>query len=367
MSAGAVRTEDVFDVPKVSEWLRAHAAPEVAADLVGEPQVRQFSAGASNLTYELRWPTRALVLRRPPHGALGGSAHNMRREHDLQAALGPVFGHVPRMVAMCTDDTVIGSDFYVMERLEGTIVGRDLPEGVELTPPQATALCEAALSTLVDLHEVDVSTVPELAGLDRGDGYVHRQVEGWIKRFRAAATDDVPDFEDVMAWLVEREPADRPHALIHNDFRLDNLVLDADDPTQVVGVLDWELATVGDPLMDLGGAMAYWSQADDDATMRSLRLQPTHLPGMLTRAEVVERYCAARQLEVSDEEWAFYEVFGLFRLAGIAQQIYQRYRDGRTTNPRFASFGPMVIYLDIRCRSLIGETPPSSPTTGASA
>lgn len=367
MSAGAVREEDVFDVPKVAEWLRAHAAPEVAADLVGEPQVRQFSAGASNLTYELRWPTRALVLRRPPHGALGGSAHNMRREHDLQAAIGTAFPHVPAMTALCTDASVLGGDFYVMGKVEGTILGRDLPEGVTLSPEQATRLCETALATLVELHEVDVSAVPDLAALDRGDGYVRRQVEGWSKRFRAAATDDVPDFEDVMAWLAQHEPADRPHTLIHNDFRLDNLVLDSDDPTRVVGVLDWELATVGDPLMDLGGAMAYWTQADDDETMRSLRLQPTHLPGMLTRAEMVERYCTARDLEITAEQWAFYEVFGLFRLAGIAQQIYNRYHHGHTTNPRFAVFGPMVIYLETRCRSLIGETPPSSPTTGASA
>lgn len=354
MSAGAVREEDAFDVGRVSAWLREHGDPEVVGALEGEPQVRQFDSGASNLTYELRWPTRALVLRRPPHGALGGSAHNMHREHDLQAALHPVFPHVPRMVGLCTDPEVLGSDFYVMDKLEGTIVGRDLPDGVTLTPEQATSLCEAALATLVELHEVDVTAVPQLAALDRGDGYVHRQVEGWSSRYRAAATDDVPDFEDVMAWLAQHEPADRPHALIHNDFRLDNLVLDAADPTRVVGVLDWELATVGDPLMDLGGALAYWAQADDDVTMRSLRLQPTHLPGMLTRAEIVERYCAARGLEVSAREWAFYEVFGLFRLAGIAQQIYARYVSGATTNPRFAAFGPMVTYLDARCRALIG-------------
>ncbi|WP_255218326.1 phosphotransferase family protein [Janibacter terrae] len=354
MGAGAVRPEDAFDATRVAQWLRAQVTPDLAAELEGDPQVRQFDSGASNLTYELRWPARTLVLRRPPHGALGGSAHNMRREHDIQAALGPVFPHAPGMIALCTDASVLGSDFYVMDKLEGTILGKDLPEGVTLSPEQATALCDNALATLVELHEVDVTAVPELAALDRGDGYVHRQVEGWTRRFRAAATDDVPDFEDVMAWLAEHEPADRPHALIHNDFRLDNLVLDADDPTRVVGVLDWELATVGDPLMDLGGALAYWAQADDDETMRSLRLQPTHLPGMLTRAEVVERYCAARGLQVSEREWAFYEVFGLFRLAGIAQQIYQRYRAGATTNPRFAVFGPMVTYLGARCRSLIG-------------
>ncbi len=359
--AGAVREEDAFDVPKATAWLREHADPAVAADLTGEPEARQFPAGASNLTYELTWPARTLVLRRPPHGTRAKGAHDMGREHDLQAALAPVFDRVPTMIALCTDESVIGSDFYVMEKLEGTILGRDLPSGVELGPAEATRLCEAALATLVELHEVDVSAVPELATLDRGDGYVRRQVEGWTRRYRAAVTPDVPDFEEVIAWLAEHEPADRPHTLIHNDFRLDNLVLDDSDPTRVVGVLDWELATVGDPLMDLGGALAYWAQADDDATMQALRLQPTHLPGMLTRAEMVQRYCAARTLEVSGQAWSFYEVFGLFRLAGIAQQIYYRSYHGQTSNPRFAAFGQMVAYLEARCRTLIG-LPPSPPT-----
>lgn len=353
MSAGAVRTEDAFDVAGVAAWLREQVPPDVAADLDGDPGVRQFSGGASNLTYELRWPTRALVLRRPPHGALGGSAHNMRREHDLQAAIAPVFDHVPQMVALCTDETVLGTDFYVMERLEGVVLGTDVPAELELGPEAARRLCETAWDTLIELHDVDVSSAPGLAALDKGAGFVHRQVEGWSRRFRAARTPDVPDFEPVMAWLAQHEPADRPHTLIHNDFRLDNLVLDADDPTRLIGVLDWELATVGDPLIDLGGALAYWVQADDDETMRALRLQPTHLPGMLTRAEIVERYCAARQLVVSEAEWAFYEIFGLFRLAGIAQQIYHRFYHGKTTNPRFAAFGPMVTYLDARCRALL--------------
>lgn len=349
-----VRAEDAFDVPKVAAWLREHAPAEVAADLVGDPTVRQFSGGASNLTYELVWPNRSLVLRRPPHGALGGSAHNMRREHDLQAALAPVFDHVPAMVALCTDESVLGADFYVMEKLDGVVLGRDVPEDVDLDADAATRLCENAVDVLVELHDVDVDTVPELASLDRGEGFVERQVGQWTGRYRAARTPDVPDFEPVMAWLADRTPTDRPHTLIHNDFRLDNLVLDTDDPTRIVGVLDWELATVGDPLVDLAGAMSYWTQADDDEEMQGLRLQPTNRPGMLTRTEIVERYCAARDIEITPEQWLFYEVFGHFRLAGIAQQIYNRYHNGHTTNPRFATFGPMVTYLDVRCRELIG-------------
>ncbi len=349
-----VREEDAFDVATVAAWVREQAPDDLAPDLEGEPRVRQFSGGASNLTYELAWPARSLVLRRPPHGALGGSAHNMRREHDLQAALAPVFGHVPRMVALCTDQTVLGADFYVMEKLEGTVLGRDVPEEVDLGPEAATRLCENALDVLVELHDVDVTRVPGLAALDRGDGYVERQVGQWTSRYRDARTPDVPDFEQVMDWLAQRVPADHPHTLIHNDFRLDNLVLAEDDPTRIVGVLDWELATVGDPLMDLGGSMAYWTQADDGEEAQRMRLQPTALPGMLTREQMVRRYCSARGITVTPQEWTFYEVFGHFRLAGIAQQIYHRYHHGHTTNPRFAAFGPMVHVLEGRCRALIG-------------
>ncbi len=178
-------------------------------------------------------------------------------------------------------------------------------------------------------------------------------MEGWTTRYRKARTDDVGDLEATMAWLAEHQPADLPHVLVHNDFRFDNLVLDPADPTRLVGVLDWELATVGDPLMDLGSALAYWVQADDDPAFVAIRLQPTHEAGMLTRAEVVERYLAARGLSVTAEQWRFYEVFGAFRLAGIAQQIYYRFHHGQSTNPTHGAFRDVVRLLDRRCTALI--------------
>jgi aminoglycoside phosphotransferase (APT) family kinase protein len=185
---------------------------------------------------------------------------------------------------------------------------------------------------------------------------VHRQVEGCCGRFRRARTDDVGDFEATMAWIVAHEPADRPHVLIHNDFRFDNLVLDPADPTRIVGVLDWEMATVGDPLMDLGAALAYWVQADDHPAFLAVRRQPTHTPGMLTRAEVVERYSAARDLEVTHEQWRFYDVFGAFRLAVIAQQIYYRFHEGQTSNPAYGEFREVVRFLDHHCTALISDS-----------
>ncbi len=321
------------------------------------PEVHQFVGGASNLTYLLRYDGgRDLVLRRPPSGTKARGAHDMRREHDLQAALAPSFPLVPRMVGYCGDDDVIGSEFYVMERIVGTILRKDVPPDLGLDTEGVGALCRTAVDTLVSLHDVDLEA-SGLGALDRGDGYVRRQVEGWTARYRKARTDDVGDLEATMAWLAEHQPDDLPHVLVHNDFRFDNLVLDPDDPTRVVGVLDWELATVGDPLMDLGSALAYWVQADDDPAFLAIRLQPTHTPGMLTRAEVVERYLAARGLDVTAQRWPFYEVFGAFRLAGIAQQIHYRFHHGQTTNPAYGAFREVVRFLDRRCAELIAAAP----------
>ncbi len=347
----AVREEDAFDVTAMHDWLRGKA-PDLPAD---PPDVRQFPGGASNLTYLLTYPDRDLILRRPPSGAKAKSAHDMNREFTIQSGLAPVFGYVPEMVAFCEDPAVIGSEFYVMARLDGTILRRDLPDGLDLSAADARTLCTRFLDVLVELHSVD----PADAGLDdlgRGAGYTARQVGGWSDRFRKARTDNVGDYERVMAWLDEQQPdQDVATCVIHNDFRLDNVVLAPDDPLQVVGVLDWEMATLGDPLMDLSGALAYWIQADDDEAFRALRRQPSHLPGMLTRAELVEHYTARMGFSVTPEQWRFYEVFGLFRLGVIAQQIYYRYHHGQTTNEAYARFLPMVRLLDERCNALIDD------------
>jgi aminoglycoside phosphotransferase (APT) family kinase protein len=280
----------------------------------------------------------------------------MNREFTIQSRLAPVFGYVPEMVAFCGDESVIGSDFYVMDRLDGTILRRDLPDGMTLDEGQARDLCANFLDVLVQLHSVD----PAAAGLEdigKGAGYVARQVAGWSDRFRKARTDNVGDYETVMRWLDEHQPADVATCVIHNDFRFDNVVLAPrrdGDPLRIIGVLDWEMATLGDPLMDLSGAMAYWIQADDDEFFSEFRRQPTQLPGMLTREQVVAEYTAKMGLSVTPAQWAFYEVFGLFRLAVIAQQIYYRYHHGQTHNEAYARFLPITQYLEGRCERLIG-------------
>jgi aminoglycoside phosphotransferase (APT) family kinase protein len=245
-----VRDEDAFDVDVLHAWLSAQVE-----GLTSPPEVRQFGGGASNLTYLLRYHlssghARDLVLRRPPAGQKAATAHDMVREHRVQAALAPHYRYVPEMVALCTDPAVLGSDFYVMARVPGTILRGRLPEGLTLDEQQAQALGLRAFDALLELHGVDVEAAG-LTDLGKGRGYVGRQVAGWSQRYRRARTENVPDLEPVMAWLAQHQPEDVATVLVHNDFRLDNLVLD--DDLRVVGVLDWEMATLGDPLMDLGG------------------------------------------------------------------------------------------------------------------
>ncbi len=290
------------------------------------------------------------MLRRPPPGTKAATAHDMRREADIQRRLRPVYPYVPELLAFCEDDDVLGSDFYVMERVEGTILRGRGRQQIDVSPSTARGICEAWIDRLVELHRVDVAAAG-LADMGRGAGYVARQIEGWSERYRQARTWNVPRFARVMRWLAERQPPDSASCVVHNDFRLDNVVLDPSEPRRIVGVLDWEMATIGDPLMDLGNSLAYWVQADDDRAMQLLRRQPTHLPGMLTRREIVGRYCEATGIEPPDI--VFYEVYGLFRLAAIIQQIYRRYHRRETRNPAFRHYWLAVGYLDRRCRRLI--------------
>ncbi|MEP6664827.1 MAG: phosphotransferase family protein [Nocardioidaceae bacterium] len=340
-----VRDEDAFDVEPVAAWLS-----EQRCDLSGVPEVRQFPGGASNLTYELIYPDTQLILRRPPVGNHAKSAHDMGREFIIQDRLKSAYPYVPTMVARCQDPRLIGADFYVMAKIDGLILRRNPPPDFDLDAAATRRLCMSVVDRLVELHQVDVASVG-LAEFSRGDGYVARQVSGWSDRFRRARTRNVPSFRRTIEWLEEHQPADAGTCLIHNDFRLDNVVLAPDDHERVVGVLDWEMATVGDPLMDVGAALAYWVEAGDDPVMRRLRRQPTNLPGMLTRRELWDAYTERTGTAVDDRR--FYEVFGLFRLAVIAQQIYHRYHNGQTHNPAFRQFYALVTYLAWRCRRAI--------------
>ncbi len=314
------------------------------------PRIRQFRGGASNLTYEIAFPDRTFVLRRPPFGTKAKSAHDMRREFTIQKALKPHYPYVPEMVAYCDDPSFIGSDFYVMEKLTGIIPRKDYDPGTS----DVAALCRNVIDRLVELHRIDPAKVGDFG---KGAGYVRRQIEGWSDRYRRARTENVGDCEAVMQWLAANLRDEVRLCVIHGDFRFDNVVLDPDDPTRVIGVLDWEMATIGDPLMDLGNSLAYWIDPGDPPFAQATRRQPTTLPGMMTRDEVVRYYC--ERMGLSDVDFLFYRVYGLFRLAVIAQQIYYRYHHGQTRNPEFAQFDAFVNYLERYCMELICDSPSS--------
>jgi len=326
--AGNVRPGEELDAERLDAWLK-----QQLPHLEGAPEITQFSGGASNWTYRLQYTNDDLILRRPPAGTKAEGAHDMGREYRIQKALKPVFPYVPDMKLHCTDDSVLGAEFYVMQRLVGIIPRKNLPRDLVLSEATVRQLCLSMLDTFIALHKVDYQGA-ELADIGAGAGYTERQIRGWAKRYRQAKTWNVPSGDFIIGWLEDHLPSKEQLCVTHNDFRFDNLVLDTEDPTRVIGVLDWELATIGDPLMDLGNSLAYWVQQDDDFLVRSARRQPTHLPGMLSRREVVEYYCDKTGFNV--ENWAFYEVYGLFRLSVIVQAAALRV--WRTTSS--GSVGP---------------------------
>jgi aminoglycoside phosphotransferase (APT) family kinase protein len=342
------REGEGVDAAALAAWLRA-ARPGLLSDGAALA-VRQYPAGFSNLTYRVdvtsaaAFAAPAFVLRRPPRGVQAGIAHDMGREHDLLAALHPLGVPVPAPVARCDDAAVLGAPFYLMAHVEGAIVRRpdDVPGPEAGRPAVLAAMAGAFVRTLAQLHAVDAGA-PPLAALGRPQGYVQRQVAGWTRRWQASRTDDVIAIDRVAAWLEAHRPPERGAGLVHNDFKYDNLVVDPGDPARVRAILDWEMATVGDPLMDLGTALAYWVEADDAPVFRMLGLGVTALPGSPTRADVVQGYAQASGRDVSDAPW--YLAFGLFKVAVIAQQIYARHVQGLTADPRFARLGEVVAAL----------------------
>jgi aminoglycoside phosphotransferase (APT) family kinase protein len=338
----AVRPGEELDAAR----LEAYLVPRVPG-LAGPLTVEQFPKGFSNLTYLVRGGERELVLRRPPFGAKKiKTAHDMGREHRILSGLVEVYPKIPRPLVYCEDEAVIGAPFYVMERVRGVILrGTRPPKGLELSPQLMRGLSGALVDQLAQLHAVDVEAAG-LAGEGRPEGYVKRQVEGWTGRYFRAKTDEVQEVEQAAAWLAANMPPERGACLIHGDFKYDNLVLDPEDLTRIVAILDWEMATIGDPLMDLGTTLGYWLDPDDTMEHKMLPLGPTLLEGNLSRREVAERYAQRSGRDVPDV--LFYYVYGLFKVIVIAQQIYKRFKEGHTKDPRFAS---MILGVQIMGRT----------------
>lgn len=327
----AVRSGEELDTGRLEPYLLG-----VLPGTRGPLQVRQFPSGFSNLTYALDLGGRELVLRRPPFGAKIRSAHDMGREYRVLAALHPVYGKVPKPLHHCEDESVLGAPFYVMERVRGVILRADTLQ--QLRPDAATmrAVGLALVDALAALHAFDYRAAG-LADFGRPEGYVRRQVDGWTERYRRAATDDIPAMERAAAWLAAHLPPEAGAALIHNDFKYDNVILNPLDLTRIDAVLDWEMATLADPAMDVAASLAYVLEPDDPPELRAL--VPWH-PGMITRAEFLERYQQASGRTLRDV--AFYRAFGHFRLAGVVQQIYRRWKDGHARDPRFGELLAVV-------------------------
>ncbi len=343
--AAPVRAGEDLPHTALEAYLLAHLS-----DASGTLVIEQFPRGFSNLTYLLRLGEHELVLRRPPFGANIKTAHDMQREYRILRALVDVYPKVPRPLLYSDDPAVLGVPFYVMERVAGIILRDRPPHGMPLTPGLMRSLSETLVDTLVELHAVDYAAAG-LGDLGRPEGYVARQVSGWIGRYHNARTDDLPEMEAAATWLSSHQPPGRGAVLIHNDFKYDNLVLDPNDLTRVLAVLDWEMATIGDPLMDLGTTLAYWVQADDAPALQTLGL--TSLPGNLTRRAVVDRYATYSGRDVSDI--LFYYVFGLFKVGVIGQQIYHRYRQGFTQDPRFAALIHLIAACGRQATRAIGQ------------
>lgn len=324
-----VRAGEALDAAALEGWLGANA-PELAGPLT----IAQFPSGHSNLTYLVTVGARELVLRRPPFGAAVKHGHDMGREYRILSKLSAVYSPAPKPAARCDDPAVLGAPFYLMERIPGVILRRKNPDGL-VTPEVAQRLSEAFVDNLARLHAIDYAAAG-LGDLGHPDGYVRRQVEGWTARYAAAKTDDIDELPRLAAWLAGRIPQERGAALLHNDYKYDNLVLDPGDVTRIVGVLDWEMATIGDPLMDLGTALGYWVEAGDADEMRALTFGPTDAAGSLTRQALIARY--ARQSGRDCSGMLFYYCFALFKLAVVLQQIYARYKRGDTKDERFAPF-----------------------------
>jgi aminoglycoside phosphotransferase (APT) family kinase protein len=340
-----VREDEDFDRAAAERYMRENIEdlPE------GELEVRQFPSGASNLTYLVKIGDWQGVLRRPPLGPVPPKAHDMERESKLLMKLHEAFPLAPRPYFFTDDDSIIGAQFYVMEQREGEIVDDEFPEHVEPTPELCRGMSRMVADTLVELHAVDWREAG-LEELGKPEGFLERQVKGWISRYDDAKTEEIEEVEPLTDWIQEDIPESPPATIVHNDYKLNNLVLDPDDLTEVRAVLDWEMTTIGDPLFDLAVSLSYWVEADDSQELKEVLPTVTDMEGFFTRKEFIDYYAQKSGRDLSDMHW--YMVFGYFKLAVILQQIYARWHYGQTKDERFANFNERVKNVIIHAHDL---------------
>ena len=324
-------------------------------DRPGEISIEQFPAGSSNLTYLIRLADDEFVLRRPPFGNTVKTAHDMRREFEVLSKLSNVYPPAPKPLLFCDDESVVGSEFYLMERRHGVVVrgrlseeqlpgkiGASTVKRFETDDSFQTDVCRGFIKNLAELHSLDPAR-SELEALGKPEGYNRRQVEGWTERYFAAKTHEWPELEECIAWLSGNIPTESGASIVHNDYKFDNVMLDPLDLTKVTAVLDWEMVTVGDPLMDLGTTLGYWMSRETGEEMLSMPFNPRGLMENVSRTQLAEMYTDASGRALPD--MLFYYVFGTFKIAVIAQQIYARYVKGFTKDRRFSGFDRFVSAL----------------------
>ncbi len=332
-----IRPGEELNIENLTDYLQLQLNKEEA-----EIAIEQFPGGSSNLTYLVKIGGEEYVLRRPPFGNQVKSAHDMKREFDVLSKLSEVYQSAPKPFLYCADENVTGSEFYLMERRKGLIIRGKSPKELEESKELQRKVCESFIENLVELHALDYEKAG-LGDLGKPEGYVKRQVEGWTKRYLNAKTDQHIEIETAIEWLNANIPDARGAALIHNDYKFDNVMLNPNDLTEIVAVLDWEMTTIGEPLMDLGSSLAYWMSADDGTEMLSMPFNPRVLMENISRAELIEMYAEKSGRDASN--MLFYYVFGLFKLAVIAQQIYFRFAKGFTDDKRFSTFNVFVNSL----------------------
>lgn len=333
-----VRRGEEINLQALNEYLVREHVPTGTVK-----EVMQFPGGYSNLTYLLKTEIGEYILRRPPSGAAIKSAHDMGREFKVLSLLRNHYSKVPAPIIYCESPDIIGVPFYIMERIHGVILRPSNVKDLRIPPDEMRRISEMLVDNLAALHSIDIYK----SGLDqlgKPEGYIQRQVEGWTRRYAAAQTDKIDAMEALSVWMARHLPKETPPTLLHNDYKYDNVVLQENNLPVIIGVLDWEMTTVGDPWMDLGASLAYWAEASDDALAKVFNI--SWLPGNLTRREVVERYSEKSGRSVISP--VFYYVFGLYKNAVIAQQIYARWKQGFTKDPRFGELIHVIHNLALR-------------------
>ena len=341
----AVREDERFDTEAVERYLRSQVEnmPE------GNLGVRQFSSGASNLTYLLKIGDWEAVLRRPPLGPVPPKAHDMSRESLILSRIHPHFPLAPKLYSFCDDESVIGAPFYIMERRRGLVIDQSFPDEIEPTPELCLGLSETLCDTLVHLHAVDWKDAG-LEDLGKPEGFLERQVKGWISRYEKAKTDEIEEVAPLTEWLTGYVPQSPPAAIIHNDYKLNNFILNPNDPTEPVALVDWEMTTIGDPLFDLAVSLSYYIDPQDPEDLKQVIPTVTDSPGFMVRRDFMNRYAEQSGRDLSDMHW--YMVFGYFKLAVIIQQIYARWKNGQTKDERFAIFGQRMRTVTVHAYRL---------------